>query len=226
MARSGKRLVIGAAGPMEDDDFVTTGRRGEVRRYQGPTEAQAAEEQRQIDERTAAQAVAAASNQVIVVGPPATESGGDSPASAQSEDAGVSSSGPGTGEDPSGGLGEGAPGGTEGGPGGGTGTGGDDGGGDFKRGGLVGRSGGSVEEGEYVLPRGAVERLGLRYLEKLRSGGFRVMSHADALKHYGAAGSKVNSAHHFDTGDLNVDRMSKGGTGIGRPIRIAAARMD
>lgn len=178
MARSGRRLVIGAPGPLRAEDELlgggSAGHRavgGEVRAFTPPSEAEVERSEAAIAQRTAAAEAAKVKPApeppvVLVVTQP--ESGGDSPAASAAEaatDTGTDTSGGQAGDaDTGGGTGEGAD--------DGSGVGGD-GVGDFDRGGLVGGEGRETIralEGEYVLPRGAVKKLGPKVLEALRSG--------------------------------------------------------
>lgn len=144
MARRGRRLTIGGSGT---EDNAVGGPRGEVKSYLPPSEA---------DQATQAAAIAAASIPspeatpvtIIVPGEPPSAGGGDAPSG--------------------GNEGEGGPGGEGGDTSSGEGT------GDFKRGGLVGKGGGSVEANEFVMPTGVVKKYGHAVLEALRSGKAKI----------------------------------------------------
>jgi hypothetical protein len=148
MARSGRRFVIGAAGPLTNDESLGGGRgetagfaRGEVQAYTPPKPADVP--------------AAEASGDIVVImpQPPAPESGGDAAASA------TTGEGPGTGTGTGTGTGEDA--GVED-------TGGKiDGEGRVMRG-LLG--------GEFVIQRSAVKKYGDQLLTALNEGKVQVMS--------------------------------------------------
>jgi len=157
MARRGRRLTIGGSGLLSEDDTAGAPH-GETRSYIPKTE----EEQAAEAERIAKASIPQPANVIITVPrPPATESGGDAPGAPGGEGPGPS------GDTPGGQAGDADTGGGPG-PGGDDGPGGGEG--DFKRGGPVGPQGGTVEAGEYVMPKGAVAKYGHSVLEALRSG--------------------------------------------------------
>src|SRR5438552_2703024 len=137
MARSGRRLVIGAAGPLTTDTSLEAPagrgiRRGEVRGYTTPTEDVSRREQQDIEDRSATPrgGAGAGDSPIIIV---SSGAGGGADAGGNAAPGGgevtTGEAGPGAGPGSAPGAGESGPSGGDAGDGGG--------GGDFKRGGIV-----------------------------------------------------------------------------------------
>lgn len=176
MARSGRRLVIGGSGNLSgDDSLAETGGRGEVRKFtpiseQEQAAAAAAIQQGNIKAaEEATRAGTASSTYVIDTGGDGVDGPGPSGDAPSSTGAG-GGPGPGAGGSNPSGEGQGGPDSTSDSSGPGDGP-------DFKRGGLVGKGGGTVEENEFVLPAGAVKKYPRAVLEALRHGRAVVTPH-------------------------------------------------
>lgn len=167
MARQGRRLTIGGAGPIgsNEDQFSQTGARGEVRRYIPTSETDAAREAARIGagQNSNGESEIGPDGNPIIIMPPVQQggSGGPSP----------SSTDPGAGQA----SGTGAPG------AGGQSDSGDPGSpGDYARGGKVGGKGTehaiTAQAGEWVINKDAVKKYGDKFMALLNAGKVPVMT--------------------------------------------------